>query len=198
MNYQCGICFEEQTENNIVKTCNNTHFFCNSCFNSFIQHILNEDIDSKTFLCPLCRNENNYIKNGLITTYFNEFDSNSGNLKIRANYNNNQLHGLYEEFYENCNLASKFTIFYNKMEGERIEYYDNGNIWLKCNYLNGQKEGNAEEYYENGQLWKRITYKNGIRIPDFEEWSINGIKIVGTSSPVSAVARGEPTLPPAY
>jgi antitoxin component YwqK of YwqJK toxin-antitoxin module len=160
MNYYCAICFEEFPENNILKYCNDQHTFCKTCFHNLIQHVLNEDIDNQTFLCPLCRNENEFSKNGWITTYF----ENSENIKIHTHYINNKLHGLYEEYYENGTKASQFYIYNGLIEGERIEWYDNGNIWLKCNYINGKKEGISYEYYENGQLWKEITYQNGIRL----------------------------------
>lgn len=172
--YKCVICFEEfSKEDEIVKPCAHKHIFCITCFHDYIQCQLNEDIDFQTFACPLCRTQSEYIKNGFITTYYE-----NGNIRIRAYYTNNQLNGIYEEYYENGQKASQFNYVNGQMVGTRIEWYDNGNIWLKCFYGNhGKKEGLAEEYYENGQLWKRIMYIDGIRDGLYQEYDMNGRKI---------------------
>ena len=176
MLYTCCICLEEFPETHICKPCMNhseaDHIQCILCYTNYIQSQLNENIDFETFVCPLCRTESPYVKNGLITTYYD-----NGSIKIRAYYKDNQVDGLYKEYYENGQIASQFTIRCGKMDGQRFEWYENGNLWLKCRYEKGLKEGIAEEYYENGNLWKRILYIHGVRDGLYQEWDVNGNKL---------------------
>jgi hypothetical protein len=72
-------------------------------------------------VCPLCRSETPYIKNGMITTYYE-----NGSVKVRAHYTNNQLNGLYEEYYENGVKSSEFTIFEGYTESPDIDYLQSG------------------------------------------------------------------------
>lgn len=176
--FQCIICFEEKEECEVVKHCNDKHIFCKLCFNSYIQLHLNEE---NVLICPLCRSEIPFIKNGLINTYFD-----NGLLHTRIFYNNDIMDGLYETYYPNTNvvgeelglLASRYYMKNNKIDGLRIEYYDNGQLWLKCNYKDGLKDGIFEEYYEteDGQiiLWRKGFYVNGIRNGLYQTFDING------------------------
>lgn len=181
MNYtdesnQCIICFEEKDEKEVIKHCNDKHIFCKDCFESYVQTYLNED---NILICPLCRCELPYIKNGLINTYYD-----NASLHTRIFYNNDIMDGLYETYYPNDEsgkpslLASRYYMKNNKINGLRVEYYDNGQLWLKCNYKNGLKDGAFEEYYETEDgimiLWRKGFYLNGKRNGLYQTFDING------------------------
>ncbi len=178
--YQCIICFEEKEENEVIKHCNDKHIFCKQCFDSYVQTHLNEE---SLLLCPLCRAEIPYIKNGLINTYFDA--ESMGSLHTRIFYNNDIMDGLYEIYYPNDEsgrpllLASRYYMKNNKINGLRVEYYENGQLWLKSNYKDGLKDGIFEEYYETDNsdemiLWRKGFYVNGIRSGLYQTFDING------------------------
>ena len=168
--HYCSICLDQKLESEVGQKCSNHHLFCNSCFSSYIQIFLNEDIDVYDVSCPLCRIKIPITKNGLIQTYHD-----SGNLKIRAQYINNELNGLYQEYNEENVQISEFTFVNGKMIGIRKEWYDNGNLWLSCSYdHDGKRDGLYQEFYKNGQLWKVIHYKHGLRSGLYQEYAING------------------------
>lgn len=176
--HQCNICFEEKEESEVIKHCNDKHIFCKPCFESYLQSHLNEE---SILLCPLCRSEIPFIKNGFINTYFE-----NGSLHTRIFYNNDIMDGLYETYYESDDesgkpslLASRYYMKNNKINGLRIEYYDNGQLWLKCNYKDGLKDGAFEEYYETENsdemiLWRKGFYINGKRSGLYQTFDING------------------------
>jgi antitoxin component YwqK of YwqJK toxin-antitoxin module len=181
MEYKCGICLENYEENNIVKNCNDKHYLCNTCFNELLQIHLYEETP---IICPICRNEIQYIKNGLLITYYTSIDN---KIYSKINYVNNIPEGTYELYYESGRLSSKYFMKNGKIHGLRLEYYDNtndntndnttdnnSNIWLKCYYNNGIKDGLFEEYYENGVLWRTCHYTNGLKTGLYKEYNING------------------------
>ncbi len=183
----CNICFENIEKKEVVKYCNDKHIFCKPCFDSYLQvHLNKEDEDEEHILkCPVCRNEIPYIKNGLITTYYDT--ESMGSIRTKINYVNDVPEGLYESYYPSSNvaggkptlLASRYYIKNGKIDGLRTEYYDNGSIWLKCTYKNGVKDGLFEEYYENENgfesiLWHSGFYVNGKRNGLYQTFDING------------------------
>ena len=60
----------------------------------------------------------------------------NGQISLKRNYKNGQLHGLQER------------------------YYDNGQLSSKGNYKDGEPDGPWEEFDENGNLIK-TEWKNG-------------------------------------
>ena len=79
----------------------------------------------------------------------------NNNFKYRYNYDNGNLVGLQEEWYENGNQKSK-TI-YNKVgkkDGLREKWYENGNKKSVVAFKNGIKDQILERYFENGDVKK--------------------------------------------
>ncbi len=167
----CGVCLEETQSG---EECVNHHRICKSCFDHYVLTFLNEEIDTCEIPCPSCRISIPYVKSGLITTYHE-----NGAIKIKAHYQDNKLHGTYEEYNEDGVKISEFSYMDDKMRGERREWYENGVLWLYCTYDDlGRRHGTYEEYFMNGQLWRRGSYIHGLRADLFEEYSIDGILIL--------------------
>ena len=79
------------------------------------------------------------------------------NKDIKPYNENNQAHGYWEYYYENCNLMYKGTYVDGKQHGYWEYYHSNGNLYYKGTYVDGKKHGYWESYYYNGKL-NQIRY----------------------------------------
>jgi hypothetical protein len=67
----------------------------------------------------------------------NDMNTENNILKIKCNYKNGKLNGLYQE------------------------WHNNGKLWNKCTYLNGEYDGDFESWERNGFLIDARFYING-------------------------------------
>jgi antitoxin component YwqK of YwqJK toxin-antitoxin module len=84
---------------------------------------------------------------------------------------NNQLHGIQIEYYDNDNGQIRYKKNYinGKQHGEQVCYHDNGQIMYKENYINGKYHGKQIGYYNYGQIMYKNDYING-KLVSQEEW----------------------------
>jgi antitoxin component YwqK of YwqJK toxin-antitoxin module len=74
---------------------------------------------------------------------------------------NNQLHGLYESWYQNGQIFIRSNHQNNLLHGLYEEWYPGGQIFICCNYQNNLRHGLYEIWYEPGSLYHRHYFDNG-------------------------------------
>lgn len=99
----------------------------------------------------------------------------NGHTQAIANYENGNLNGKFDEYYENGNL--KLTGFYKEslQEGEWQYFNEEKNLVSKINYKAGKLNGIKEDYYQNGKVWTRQEFKNNVPEGIYEVYSVDGI-----------------------
>ena len=63
-----------------------------------------------------------------------------------------QLVKEHKTYYDNGNLKSEITYYFNTPHGLAVHYYDNGQVFGKCYYTKGRKNGMWISWYNNGGL----------------------------------------------
>ena len=99
-----------------------------------------------------------------------EYASNGVVLKI-ANYENDLLEGVLEEFEFNGRLARKENYYHGRKNGPYVSYHENGQLLKKCFYRDDILSGPYEEYFVNGVLFKKGICVDGqlYSIEDYEK-----------------------------
>jgi antitoxin component YwqK of YwqJK toxin-antitoxin module len=69
-----------------------------------------------------------------------------------------QLHGIWEEYYDNGQLWYKGTFINGIEHGPWITYYDTGQLCYKRTYNMGQRDGIFEWYDEDGSIQEISFY----------------------------------------
>ncbi len=120
------------------------------------------------------------IPDGITIEYYN-----TGIVKTRANYEDNQLNGILERYdsdghilaeekYQHGLLEGQVCIYYpqknkiretryykeNKLDGKREIFYSNGKKSLEEIYEKGKLNGLKQVFYENGNLNLKEIYVN--------------------------------------
>ena len=117
--------------------------------------------------------DENGLKQG-ISELFKE----TGELFIKSNYKDGQLHGNYTVYYENGNILREVEYKNDKKEGIEKVYYSNKTLSEIYNYKNGKLEGEFFEYHESGNLSKVGQYKDGKKEGEWKKYqNTNLIKI---------------------
>lgn len=81
--------------------------------------------------------------------------------RIIEHYNKReQLHGLYQEFYEDGSKKLEIDYVNNYKHGQEKEYYENGKMSQLTNYVNGHKHGQEKVYYLTGRLIHLTNFVN--------------------------------------
>jgi antitoxin component YwqK of YwqJK toxin-antitoxin module len=88
----------------------------------------------------------------------NQYDINTG-----------KKEGIWEEYYDNGQLAYKGSYNNGDRDGIWEWYYDNGQLMYKGSYKNGKEEGYWEYYYSNGKLLYKGSFKSGELIKNINE-----------------------------
>jgi len=115
--------------------------------------------------CSLFRNnkailEKTYYKNGILQS---EVSKVSGKLNGYARYYDNESNLISIASYEN-----------NILHGMWLEYYNNGITKHSVNYKFGLKDGSELWYYENGNIKSETVYDDGKVIFETLRWDTNG------------------------
>ena len=79
----------------------------------------------------------------------------NGQLRMRANYKNDELVRLFENYDQNGNDISNVRVV-------RETYQANGKLLSKDSYLGERYDGPSESYDEEGQLSRTTNYKDGV------------------------------------
>jgi antitoxin component YwqK of YwqJK toxin-antitoxin module len=90
-------------------------------------------------------------------------------LKIKATYKNNEKNGEYEEYHTQGELKISTTYKDNEKNGKYLEYYESGIVKIECEYLDDDKEGDYISRYESGIVEMECSYEND----EIEGLSIN-------------------------
>jgi hypothetical protein len=89
-----------------------------------------------------------------------------------CNYKSNTKQGLYQTWYKNGFLESRYNYIDGKKNGICEEFYSNGQISTRCNSIKGNKEGNTrgtehgnfKGWSEQGQLLYDFNLDHGLKI----------------------------------
>ena len=114
------------------------------------------------------------FKNGERDELTEQFYSDTGKLRVSANYKNGVLEGEFKAYYPNGNLQAEVIYRNGKMNGEYKEYNENKNIRLSGNYKNNSQDGEWKSYLEDGTLESIINYKDGMLNGLKEDYYKNG------------------------
>ena len=107
-----------------------------------------------------------YNRDSLLDEEYLEFDR-SGRCVLRYLYNNGNLDGLCERYYENGKVKECGYYVNNVLNGTNCyrQYYQNGKIKVKQSYNHGVLHGETVYYTQKGTVTARYVYENG-RCPD--------------------------------
>ncbi len=102
-------------------------------------------------------------RNGLTEQFY----SDTGKLRLSANYKNGVLDGVFKAYYQNGNMQAEVAYQNGEMNGKFKEYYENKNVRISGSYKKSLQNGEWKSYLEDGTLESIINYKDGM---------LNGLK----------------------
>jgi len=121
-----------------------------------------------------------YHKNGnlyYVTNFTDDLIREKGiNIYGRSTYEDSQLHGVCESYYENGQLERRSHYkmdengFSEKRVGHWVSYQENGLLYKREYYENDKLEGVSEKLHLNGQLDERINYEGGEKEGHYERY----------------------------
>jgi antitoxin component YwqK of YwqJK toxin-antitoxin module len=113
-------------------------------------------------------------KHGLLRTWRKVKDQDSFIKYKECFYQNGKLNGIYTRWFDNGNIAEKYTYKDGKFDGLNQVYYYNGQIQTENTYKDNKLDGIYKIWYDNGQLEEESTYKNGQQKGMYKLWDKNG------------------------
>ena len=84
-----------------------------------------------------------------------------GQKQEECQYKNNQLHGLYQEWYENGQNKTRQNFNEGLLDGPMKTWRKDGTLNLDAQYSKGEKHGFFISYYTNGQILRKELYDQG-------------------------------------
>jgi antitoxin component YwqK of YwqJK toxin-antitoxin module len=139
-------------------------------YNTHIQpHGLIETYHRKTKMLQDKYNYKNSKKDGLYESWY------ISEIWKRMNYKNNELHGSYQIYHQNGQIANKCWYKNGKLDGLRENWYSNGQLWDRMNYINGELNGLYEEWFATGKLLRKCIYKDDKKDGLYEQWWNTGL-----------------------
>ncbi|MGF6907942.1 toxin-antitoxin system YwqK family antitoxin [Fusobacterium sp. PH5-44] len=102
----------------------------------------------------------------------------TGELMMKGEIKNGQLHGKLEKYSKNCYLLAKQNYANGIKEGEFVEYYKNHNQKMKCYYKNDYFDSKLIMYYKNRNILINANYNNGLLDGFFYAYYPNGQEFV--------------------
>ncbi len=109
-------------------------------------------------------------KNGTFTSYYE-----SGKVKEKSTYQNDQLLGKRTLFFENGSIETEETYTEpNILNGEYKTYYENGQVKLVKLYKNNVIEGTLKVFYPTGKIKEEVVMSNNNENGPFVEYFENG------------------------
>jgi len=98
-------------------------------------------------------------KDGHFTYYFE-----SGNKQMEYNYEDNQVNGIYIEWYETGQQKVSQSFKDDLLDGPYSSWREDGTNELQAYYSAGRKNGYFISYYENGQKIRDDLYENDMLV----------------------------------
>ncbi len=96
-------------------------------------------------------------------------------LRLRASIDNNKKYnGVYEEYFQSGKIRIKTNFKDNEKHGRYTKYYEDGNIEQLEVFKNGKNDSISTYYYPNGQVEKIKSYKNGIESGAYRAYNKDG------------------------
>ncbi len=109
-------------------------------------------------------------KNGLYISYYE-----SGKMREKAFYTNNEYNGMRTLYYENGNVEIEEPYDTNgKLNGIYKSYYENGQLYIEKPYINNAINGVLKGYYPSGQLKEEVNIIDNNENGPFTEYHENG------------------------
>lgn len=106
------------------------------------------------------------MSNQTCAIYYYEYYDNKKYHKLFGLNENNELDGLYEEYYQHTNY-SKLCNYQN------YNYSNRQQIKIRCYYLNGKLNGKYTQFFENGSIYIQCNYSNGNLHGKYIKWFNN-------------------------
>ncbi len=143
----CNICLKAHEDENLIKTCDEKHIFCKTCFEDWKEECFKT---SDITICPLCRSDLlEHSKNGLFIQYYENVGGRRQKM-TEYNYVNGKREGLYQSWYRDGQKMCECNYVNGIMEGLYQKWYENGQKMCECNFVNGKEEGFFQYWYKNG------------------------------------------------
>ena len=98
----------------------------------------------------------------------------NGNLREKGYYKNGKVDGLWEEYFEDGQLSIRKNYKNGILDGLYENYHENGNLEEIGYYNNGKKDGLWEIYFEDGQIAHKWPFKNDSFDGNVESYYKNG------------------------
>tara|TARA_R110000868_G_scaffold89492_7_gene249144 strand:+ start:4542 stop:5504 length:963 start_codon:yes stop_codon:yes gene_type:complete len=100
----------------------------------------------------------------------------NGNKSIKGRYVNGKKHRIWKEWHQNGQLKRVGSYYNDEKVGHWREWYQNGNVSTEGKYVDGKKKGHWRYWHENGELMKDGMYRNGEKIGAWKDWNENDIQ----------------------
>jgi len=84
-----------------------------------------------------------------------------GQKQQECNYKNNQLHGSYQEWFDNGQNKTRQNFNEGFLDGPYKSWRQDGTMQLDAQYSKGELHGFFISYYSNGQLARKELYDQG-------------------------------------
>ena len=97
-----------------------------------------------------------------------------GNLAESAGYKNGKLNGIRTIFYHNGTKEIEEIYKMDSLDGSYKSYYPSGELEFKCEYVNNKIQGKSYKYYESGQIMEEVLFKDNEENGPFVEYYDNG------------------------
>lgn len=81
-----------------------------------------------------------------------------GQKQQECQYKNNQMHGLFQEWFENGQNKTRQNFTNDLPDGPMKSWREDGTPHLDVQYSNGERHGFFISYYENGQIARKDLY----------------------------------------
>ena len=82
----------------------------------------------------------------------------SGEIRVRTEYDEDEKYGTDEEFYESGGIRTRAEYVEGKIYGPCEWFYKSGEIMSRTEYVEGEKHGTYEVFYRSGGIMSRTEY----------------------------------------
>lgn len=117
-----------------------------------------------------------FIERALGTGYYKEFYE-TGKIKVKTNYIDNEISGLWEFYYDTGELNWEVEYVNSYKKGFYKEYYKNGQLKTVGQHKADKKNGKEKRFSVNGILLWEGNYTNDIFDKKWQQYDVNGGKL---------------------
>jgi len=113
-------------------------------------------------------------KEGIEQRFFEDGSS------VSQEWENDRLHGKWEEWFGNGQKEIEKTYVDGKLNGQQYEWYKNGKLKFEESFSKGVQTGEKNKFLENGKLKRNQPYKDGkVEGIVYELWDYKGKLVDG-------------------